>query len=245
MTRASDFRIVAVNAVAFIPPAAAGQFVPARFFSSLMGSHADLFNGEVSMLPLPPQVPAEIPRVLVNSQDKQWSLTGGPQRITVAWLSQTTSDNIPGDAVDRCSRILSEYFSANGAPPLHRLAWVVNRACAHNDAPNEIITNFCRTDRFDPNNPAAPLRHSRSFELHNLKRYDADGFTVNSWVRCKSANYNDENKTPIMVFEQDLNTAEEATSPLEPAQISGFFPMAVRETGKILGLYFPQVGESK
>jgi hypothetical protein len=197
---------------------------------------AGLFDGEVSAFPLPPEIPPEVPRLQLKSKDEKCSFTATQGRITVAMSSKTPSDQIPSDFVKTFTRVLEACLT--GDIPFTRLALVINRAAIAEGAPQQLIDRFCRPEIADENSPI--LRHSLSFQLHNLKKYSAGGFLINSWVRCKTGHYTTPQKSPVIVVEQDLNIAEESPAPvLPPDRIADFFKMAETEAKTILDLYFP------
>jgi len=207
-----------------------------------MGSNdpPTVFDGEISVFPLPPEIPPEIPRVLLASKDKQWTLAASPARIGVSWNAQSIAQEIPNNAIETCARILSNYFVSRSDVQANRLGFVISRAAPVAEPAQQLIHRFCNQHVADPGSATAPLRHSIGFELHNLKKFVVDGFTINSWVRCKTAQYKDDKKTPTVVFEQDLNIADDSEMILTPQLILRFFEVVEIEAKKILALYFPE-----
>lgn len=173
----------------------------------------------------------------LESADKLWSLNASKATISVSWNARDKTQQIPDDALDTCTKILRRCFSQNPDATLKRFGLVVNRAAATPNPPQVIIDRFCSTDVSGPNQP---LRNSRAFELHNLKSYSLGRFKINSWVRCKTGHYNDDEKTRIVFFQQDLNTTpEDQEVTLREQDMPEFFNAVQEEARNILNIYFP------
>jgi hypothetical protein len=88
---------------------------------------------------------------------------------------------------------------------------------------------------------SAPLRHSKAFQLHNLKKYQSPvGPKVNSWVRCRSDIT--VHGQVIASVENDINTLSEDTQThaFRQSHVEEFFDWVVGEMDHILSLYFPK-----
>jgi hypothetical protein len=237
MLRASGFRIDAVRAVAFTSPSS--DFSPSALLASVMSAAdgTNVFDGEISVFPFPPEAPAVIPRIHLESKDKHWRLHASKATIDVSWSSQDKSNEIPSDATVTCSQILLNCFRPKQVAVLKRLALVITRAIPAENPAQELIDRFCSSEFADPDRPL--LRNSKAFELHNLKSYNLSTYRINSWVRCKTGRYKDKAKTPVVGFEQDVNIAEDQEGPVQIEDITPFFSAAQGEADKILHLYFP------
>ena len=62
-----DFRTDSVQAVIFTPDRSA--FSAPRAVATILASSGELFNGNMQVLPIPAEVPGEIPHVLLQSTD--------------------------------------------------------------------------------------------------------------------------------------------------------------------------------
>jgi hypothetical protein len=233
MLRSDSFRLIAVQAVIFTPDH--GSFSQSSALAAVLGRYSQRFNGPVQALPLPEDVPVEVPRVLLQSSDHSWRLQAGPARIDSFWHLRDFSSAAPDDVVARCSEVLVHYVESTHAA-VARLALVVTRAFQISEPARLLVSHFC--------NEASQqklFRNSASFEIHNHKRYPLPGGPeINSWVRCKSGQLLVP-EAPVVLVEQDVNTVEEIARPnqFDPAGITHYFLRAAAEADSILQIYFP------
>ena len=80
MPKASDFILASVQAVIFTPEAA--SFSQSKVLTDLLQKYGERYDGGVTSLPIPPDAPAQLPRVLLQSADTTWRLQAGPARVT-------------------------------------------------------------------------------------------------------------------------------------------------------------------
>jgi hypothetical protein len=236
--KASDFSIAKVQVVAFTPDRSA--LVPSKVLGAITGCFADRFDGDVQVLPIPREFPDEIPRLELKSADSRWSFASSFTRMAAGWSAQEPNDAPPPDVIPECSRTIIHFVRQNEAIQINRLACVINRIATIAGPSHELIAHFCKPDVCDPDLDNAPLRHSRGFQLHNLKQYASPLVRerLNSWVRCKAEG--DLESPEKIVFEQDLNTPHgNVEGKFSVDQIDHFFSTIKTEADNILALYFP------
>ncbi len=241
MVRARDFLIRGVQVVAFT---SSGDFESSRVLTTVLGKHGPLFSGRVEVLPLPDEVPPEIPRVELGSKDNRWALSASPARTSVVWVERETA-GIPSEQlaerVQQCSGILSCCFPDDSPVRVNRLGILVTNVVETDDAPRILIEQFCQPRCHASESPQSPLRHSQKFQLHNFKTFEStlDKMPINSWVRCKTGSLGPEGP-PAIIVEQDLNTtADESERHFKANEIQEYFQGSVPESQQILRLYFP------
>lgn len=240
MVQARDFLIRGVQTVAFT---ATGGFEASRILTNVLSAHGPLLSGRVDVLPLPDEVPAEIPRVELGSKDGQWALSSAPARTGVAWVERESGigpDRL-ADVVQQCSDILCCCFADETPIRVNRLGFLLTSVLQTEDAPRILIEKFCLPKCHAEESTTSPLRHSQTFQLHNFKSYPSplDKTPLNSWVRCKSASLVPDG-APAIVVEQDLNTsASDLERRFEAGEMRTYFEMAAAEAQIILKLYFP------
>jgi hypothetical protein len=236
--KASDFSTAAVQVVAFTQDRVA--LTPSRVLGAIVGALPERFNGDVQMLPIPKEMPDELPRLEVKSEDGQWSFTSSFSRVSAAWTAQERGAMAPDNVIAECLRAVTAFTDSCNPNPINRLACVINRIASVPISPHDLIACFCKPDVCDPARPSAPLRHSKAFQLHNLKKYESrmKGVWLNSWVRCKAQAEGEHLDT--MVVEQDLNTPHnDPDRQFTLQEIGQFFEMIRSEADTILHLYFP------
>lgn len=205
------------------------KFVSSKVVGVMLKHHAHVFDGEMQVLPIPDEMPAEIPRVFIQSADGKRRFSAGTTRADFVF-------NEPGDITEVAkwfAESIALYVSDMGANA-KRLAFIVNRFCQREDPAATLISAFCNEQA-----QVGPFARSATFEIHNHKEYKPQGldYIINSWVRCKCRK--SENSTPAIVVIQDLNTLAKDEKDFDEAAIHLFFRSACREANEILARYFP------
>ena len=232
----SDFKVASYQAVLFTPD---GGVTSARFVRDLLPRWADRFDADPIMLPIPQDIPPEVPRIILTSRDEKWRCEIAPARINVHYrrASEAASDPDIARFYDGALGMFEQYMEASQVR-VGRIAGILNRY-AQQDAPGLFLArHFCK-ERWD----SAPFNRPESFELHAHKRFAlGNQFQVNSWVRCKSGKLaSEKQEQSIVLVEQDINTfAEEAPSrAFTMDEVRAFFSLAAPEFDAILTLYYP------
>lgn len=232
-----DFRLELVQAAIFTPEHSA--FVSGKAVGIILAHFQDRFDGDMQVLPLPADIPPEIHRVVLASGDGRWRLSMAPARIDSLWRN-TAGDLAPSfDVVVRESiEVLERYLQMTGVR-VGRLALLVHRFCPVKDPAHSLIARFCNEA-----SQRQPFNRSESFEIHNHKVYlpqrEGIDYSINSWVRCQSANLVADD-APVIVVKQDVNTlaSDLETRRFDAGQMQAFFRMAASESDDILRKYFP------
>lgn len=238
--RPDHFEIVGVRAVGFTPNRA--DFKSSAILAVTLGKYAKRYGDEVQSLPLPEEAPPHIPRILLKGGDGQWEFVASPASISSAWNAQSGSPPIKENLASLVSEVKGpiENLVIEGRARLGRLAIVITRACATPEPSDALIQRFCKPEVSGTESSDSPLRNSRNFELHNLKRYSSsfDAVEINSWVRCKTGQVDGK---PAIVVEQDINTLAEAADKkvFDLREVTAFYEMAVAEAEQTLKKYFP------
>jgi hypothetical protein len=206
---------------------------------NLMG---DRLDGEPTILPIPQDAPADIPRVTLQSSDKLLSLSIAPSRTNLMFSIPLES---VVDAIDyssyysKMSKFLVE-FSAKLDLKVQRLGYVSDRLIIEDNALFLIMERFCNKDQIIK---GRPFYNPKRFEIHSLKKYDWDGFQLNSWVRLKflPIKLKDEETKPALLVQNDLNTlsyGEDPGAEFKAKDIEKYFDNIPSHLEQILNLYF-------
>lgn len=237
MVASKQFAIVAVHTAVFTPDH--GEFNSAKLVSAVFKSFPDRFQGELQALPMPGDVPPEIPRVVLQSPDKTWKVEAGPARISSFWGCPKGDEEADFfGVVARCSEVQEAYVRETGVR-VGRLGLLVTRVCRVDNPAEVLIHRFCNAE-----SQIEPFNRSANFEIHNHKEYAPQrpelSFRINSWVRCKTATFQ-EDGGPMIMVEQDLNTlaTESQERRFAPEQIRNFFQASAAESDDIFRKYFP------
>lgn len=212
-----------------------GTFSQRKLIDAVLSLQGNPYDGEPIALPIPPDAPPEIPRVILQSSDKAWRLQASPQRLD-AFRSQVTAGVT--DTALECGHTLAAYMQMSGRP-IGRLALLVTRGLPIDSPAETLAHRFCTEEAI-----ARPFRRTETFEIHNHKRYKLPNtaMLVNSWVRCKTGRVSIESlEKPAVIVQQDINTPVEE---LDDRSYTGddlmsFLKDAGTEADAILELYFP------
>ena len=110
MLRAKDFRLISVQASIFLLDTK--SFSQSAFLAAMLGRFAARYDGAVQALPFQDDVPAEIPRVILQSQDGQWKLQAALNRIDSFWFASNLSTESIGITA-QCVEVLQYYIQSS------------------------------------------------------------------------------------------------------------------------------------
>lgn len=214
-------------------------FAAGRVVATILRRFGETFDGEMQALPLPSDVPPEVPRVVLQSSDGQYRLHAAPARIDSFWSAVAAKPGATLDLVKHCAEVHEHYVRETGVR-VARLGFILRRIYPIENPAQALIERFCNAA-----SQQATFHRSAAFEIHNHKQYvprrGGIDFEINSWVRCKSALASPDNR-PVILVEQDLNTRREDLdrARFEAGQIGDFFAAAVQEADDVLDKYFPE-----
>lgn len=215
------------------------SFSNAKAVAIILQKYGERFAGEMQALKLPPELPAEVPHVILKSPDEAWRMQLSPARVDAVWTNRDLTPAIKLDEVTQDCAGMLEHYMREARCKVGRAAFIVHRICFDDNPAKALTERFC-----SPETLKEPFNRSSNFEIHNHKVYTpiANGidYKINSWVRCKTAELEGDGKSIIQVI-QDLNTlaADAKTRQFSTQQISTFFTMARTEAEAIFVKYFP------
>jgi hypothetical protein len=233
MLKATDFKLQSYLLTIFTPHV---NFSPNVLIAELMKQFGNELDGQILSIPLPPEAPAEIPRITIPSADQRLKLEIAPGRINLYRMrtQKDTSIDVAG-FIRQAGSIFDSYLQISGAV-VGRLASVVVKFGRVGNPGLALAEHFCREDRLK-----TVFNRPENFELHAHKTYPlADKFNINSWVRNKTGHLGSDN-APIAVIEHDLNTLSEETEHkrFNIAEIREFYKLTDEEHESVLGKYYP------
>ena len=230
---AQQFSTISVQAVAFVSDRLVAS---GKVMAAVLKNYADRYDGDPQALPLPPDMPAEIPRVILKSAEPRYKFEASPTRLASQWMRNDDGEFTLADLTAECGEVIAHCMTELN-PHVGRLALVLTRFIHVDDPAQSLVSRFCSADA-----QAEPFNRSTTFEIHNHKRYQPLGLesTVNSWVRCRTGVVGDD-KSPAIVIEQDINTLVEdsATSSFNADDALQFYRASAGEADKIIAKYFP------
>ena len=229
----TDFVLHQVQASAF---AAEDAFRPSSILAEVLRDWPDVYNGELLSIPLPQDVPMEVPSVIVPSQDESLRLQAARARVDLFWYQRdglhVEIEETLNTFADRLATICEKNEVTVG-----RLAAVVTRRTRIPNPGRILAQQFCRDEWLD-----GPLNRPERFELHAHKTFHLlTDLRVNSWVRIRTTQKAGDEGGQYIGIQQDMNTlAEElAGSSFPRPKMMSFFEAVGKEFGTIFELYFP------
>lgn len=234
----SSFEVASCQATIFTPD---GELSPSKVMKEFYPKWSDLLDDDPTIVPPFKGFPGEVPRIILQDKSGSWRLEVAFMRINFFWkrTDQDQSAILLEDFFKRAICLFSEYQELTSCN-IGRLAAVLARFAVHSSPGLFLARHFCQT-RWDEK----PLNRPESFELHAHKRFSlADKFDVNSWARSKTGHIKTRGiATPIVLFEQDLNTLaeEEKKRSFSPEEIEHFFETSIPEFDSILQKYYPNI----
>jgi hypothetical protein len=233
-----DFTLDSVQTAVFTPEHSA--FATGRAVATILRQFGDQFEGDMQALPMPAELPPEIPRVSLQSSDGKRRLSIGPARFDSNWSRPADEPwRLLEDIVRECAQVPEHYVRQTGVR-VGRVGLVVRRVCPEESPAQALIERFC-----NDSSQREPFNRSATFEIHNHKEYiprrDGVDYLINSWVRCKSAQMAADD-SPVVLVEQDLNTlaGDMESRRFDADQIQAFYQLAAEEADAILRVYFPE-----
>ena len=181
-------------------------------------------DGDVSILPIPQDAPAEIPRLQLSSADGIWKVSISLVRTDLIYLDPNPSEDkviTETGFTNIASKFFCEYKDKINIR-VQRLAFVTDRILREENPSLYVANKFCKEELL---HERRPFNNVKSFEIHSLKKYEWRNFNINSWVRVKTASLNI-NKEPVVLFQNDLNTfgiEEDPKRTFETSEISDYF----------------------
>lgn len=236
MFQVKDLSIGKIHSVIYTPEIDA--FSATKSLAAILSKYATLFDGQLQVLPLQSDVPPEIPRIILQSQNGDYKLDIAPSQTIAYWGNAIVE---PGDSVRKQNEInllgeILESYVQDIKASVGRLAVVTTHLYQTEKPAALLIEHFCSKSTIEN-----VFKNSDNFEIHNHKRITLEDFSINVWVRCKTATVQGEADSTFILIEQDFNTLAEEVSYRRFAteQIRKFYQLSLEKTQSVLETYFP------
>ncbi len=231
-----QFQINRLIGVIFTPDfSITNQLKLLNIVASLVG---DIFDGQPTVLPIPQDAPPDIPRIQLSSKDDKWRLSISLTRTEIAYLSPFQQIN--PEMVKRFTSLSSGFFSEYQRSidvRVQRLAIITDRILFQENASEFIVEKFCKPEL---KQQGKPFNNTRAFEVHSLKKYEWEGFKINSWVRIRS-NLREKDGAAFVNVTNDVNTLPQKEDPSKQftlIDINRFFEVFPKHIEGIIEKYF-------
>ncbi len=240
MLTASEFFLVKmqVSMVSAIPLPNSNTTLP-----HLLSHWRDRFSANPTVIPVPPNAPPEVPRIMLSSSDKRYRLNIAASRVDLFEVRQARDEILDIEGFfSWCATFLAD-FKDTFQVKVGRIMCVITLAVEAEEPGKLLASHFCRDEWMGDD---GPFNRPEDFELHAHKTFVMGGsFNVNSWVRCKTGQMlYGASGTPdnVILIEQDFNTLHEEleSSDYSNGQIENFLRQAPAELSTVLNRYFPE-----
>ena len=193
-----------------------------RVASRINEAVKNLFDGDPTMLDLPPEAPSQIPRIQLKDSKSNFSLNFSPIRIDFFY-------NEPGKPAVTLNSLKDNYLETFFAIvdlvkeeyrlSISRLAIVVKALAEVEKGSNSFIF-----ETYLNNNPF--FKDTYSLEIHSLKKMAVEKYTVNRWFRIKTARTQEKQDAGLLA-EIDINTLPEEPKDFGLTDIKCFYNKSI------------------
>jgi len=198
------------------------------------------FDGELISMPVPPDAPSQIPRLNLKSKNGTWQLEVSLERTNLIFFKPVNL-SVPMPSLFEFSEIAGNIFRAYKGKTkivIQRLALITERyAVIKENTPSQFLaTKFCKNEYMKQ-----PFNRTSAFEIHSLKKYEFNKFNLNSWIRLKTNNLANEQRTPVLTMTNDINTYASNEDPgvkFTQKDLTRFFSSIPEHLESIINLYF-------
>lgn len=199
----------------------------ALFFSSInLAEKLELANalrksikeldGDPLIMPIPDDAPAEIPRIVLTSKNKEYSLNLSPQRLDFFFNNQLQATGQYNDFVTNMIKhieIIDEKLRNDFSAKINRMGLIVDFTLDKKDAIEYLKGFFEKSFSFKENTIEG--------QVHFLNRENQAGFEINNWIRIISQTKDE--KRPSILISNDLNSIVRKGDPISKSDVEKFF----------------------
>lgn len=231
----ADFKVASCQATIFTPDLNFSLAQVMKAFYPAVG----FLDAEPVVMSAPPEIPGEIPRVILATKTGEWRCEVASARLNFFLVLVDEGKKFSWeDFLTRTLSVLDCYDDAVKTR-VARLASVLTRYVQHASAGRLLVDRFCRAEFVE-----GAFKDVGDFELHAHRRsLLGEKFRVNSWIRNKVGTMTSPNRTdPILLIEQDINTLPEdlGTASFKREEWSSFFRAAEKQFDETLDSLYPR-----
>ena len=135
-----QFTLRSVQTSMFTPDHSA--FAGGRVVATIMRQFGERFSGDMQVLPIPPDAPPEIPRVVLKSADESQVVNAGPARFDCIWNESGAAPLKLEQAAHQCVEVL-EHYARETRVRVGRLGLILQRVCPNENPAQALIDGVC------------------------------------------------------------------------------------------------------
>lgn len=203
-----------IQLVGFSPGIVMGDKL--KIANAINDSLSNLFDGDHVILPIPEDAPSDIPRIQLNSKDKQYSLYIAKSRLDFVFKYKEGKEEIHINNIFQKFLTIFQYFKEEIHTQITRCAIITNWIIKLERLPaaESLLSKYIRNE--------APIDKPYGLELHCLDRELIAGFEVNKWLRIIATpkiTELEQNSVTILI---DINTLAERIYEFDKQSLQNF-----------------------
>jgi hypothetical protein len=206
---------------------------PLDVAQGLISSTGALFDGQPIILPIPPDAPPELPRIIVRNSSGTYTCNVSKNRIDFIFTDKAMAPSLKDKSEEFLNYLLSlvDFLKSTLRTIINRIGTIASLVLPLNESSNKFISEkFLREHLFDS---------TYEIQLGVLKKIQLTGYKANCWFRLNTLrNTKDISDDRAMLITFDVNTEPEVTYELNKDQVGIFFNSAVKYIEENLKIYF-------
>jgi len=206
---------------------------PLDIAQGLISATEPLFDGQPIILPIPPDAPPEIPRIIVKNSNGSYACNVSQNRVDFIFTEKGIFRPIRGESDQFLNYLLSivDFLKSDLKISINRIGIITMLLLPLRESSSRFIAQkFLKEQLF-----------SDTYEIQFgiLKRSQLTGYDVNCWFRLNTLrNVNDPSNDRMMLVTYDINTQPEVSYDLNKDQVGIFFNFTIKYTEEDLKIYF-------
>jgi len=205
-----------------------------KLVSNINDALQGLFDGDLAILPIPEDAPAEIPRIFLKSNDERCILQIATKRVNFFYNYRPEDSPIEfpinglyDKFIDICKGLIEEvHCQFPRAAQVTR--WVIELP---GSGAEYVLSTYLREDVL--------FKDPYDLELHCLTKENVSGCKTNKWVRIKSARKaSDPDENNLLTVLIDINTIAEEEYEFGDVLLTKFLNDSSNITKETIGAHF-------
>lgn len=206
---------------------------PIDIAQGLISATGTLFDGQPIILPIPPDAPPEVPRIIVKNSNDSYTCNVSKNRIDFIFTEKGNFRSIRDEKDKFLNHLLSlaDLFKSNFKISINRIGTIATLLLPLKESSNKFISEkFLKEHLFTG---------TYEIQFGILKKLQLTGYEVNCWFRLNTLrNMQDVSDDRAMSVTFDVNTQPEVSYDVSKDQIGIFFNSAIKYIEENLNVYF-------
>lgn len=206
---------------------------PLDIAQGLISATGTLFDGQPIILPIPPDAPPEVPRIIVKNSNDSYTCNISKNRIDFIFTEKGMFRSMRDEKDNFLNHLLSlvDLFKSNFKISITRIGTIATFLLPLGESSNKFITEkFLKEYLFGG---------TYEIQFGVLKKLQLAGYGANCWFKLNTfRNMQDVSDDRAMLVAFDVNTQPEVSYDLNKDQIGIFFNSAIKYIEETIEIYF-------